>query len=477
MIQRALLILPILAAVLVWTACNGRGQAPAEPGSGGNTPPSLTAMPTRAPSDTALPLPSSKTPTAEDPTAQSTPMPTQIPPTPTASATVAWPLVTVRLSALEEEVLSWLDPSRQPRMEWSGWIPHAELMAVLGERACDCYEDSYMYQDVTELPAMLAVVVASTQGIDAEGYGPDRPTECFAVASNEREAVMGVFGQNGRRWLSAALDAKVLQELSALRPMMAQDTVESLQRATPTPEPSDSGRSYPSVEPLPTGARPGIVPDALRATFEVYPLMPGTRRVFLYTYRFEGVRWFTSIVTQTVVGQWALGDELARVDFRVEERRLHPKTAAVQLPGLVTRYVSPLGVHDKEILEQSTNLEWIDVLGLLKDDGTPWGSVVPIEPFNYPLRTWEFTQVAYCCDDVVIEHPPGSPLRCTSFGVLGGNGWGTTRWFCPGLGYVRTVEAACATSGAGLGLFELIDFQLPEAMARRRRWQSCRPDP
>ena len=179
---------------------------------------------------------------------------------------------------------------------------------------------------------MLAVVVASTQGLDAGTVSEHGPNACESVPSSERESIVGVFGQDGRRWLTEVLDDRLREDLSARRSLAIHDTDESLQRASPTPTVTPLVTSvldsYPTPAPLPEGARADTIPPLLKSTFDAYPMIRGTRYVFRYTYRRGGVRWRSSIVTQTIVGQWALGDGLARVDSRVEERVLHPPTWA-----------------------------------------------------------------------------------------------------------------------------------------------------
>jgi len=77
---------------------------------------------------------------------------------------------------------------------------------------------------------------------------------------------------------------------------------------------------------------------------------------------------------------------------------------------------------------QPNSQEELEFYGLLREDGTPWGAVFPIEALNYAwLPRYTEMSFADCCEQVDVELPLGRARGCWQFRVVGGSGWSTTR--------------------------------------------------
>ncbi len=110
-------------------------------------------------------------------------------PTPTVTPTdEPEPLtVGVSLAEAEREVLSWLDPSREPRIEWSQYVRRSDLGADGVPLLRDTYPDLFHDQPVAGLGDPLIVVVASTRGIDPLG-GPARDWNATCTATGPADS-------------------------------------------------------------------------------------------------------------------------------------------------------------------------------------------------------------------------------------------------------------------------------------------------
>jgi len=87
------------------------------------------------------------------------------------------PLVTgVSRVEAEREVLSWLDPSRSPRIEWSQYVRRSDLSRQ-GITLLRDQWDVFMDVPVDGLPDPLIVVLASTRGINPIVGATDNPIE------------------------------------------------------------------------------------------------------------------------------------------------------------------------------------------------------------------------------------------------------------------------------------------------------------
>jgi hypothetical protein len=155
------------------------------------------------------------------------------------------------------------------------------------------------------------------------------------------------------------------------------------------------------------------------------------------------------IVTETVEAAWMTGPEQALVQVEIETEYITAVTAAYARNApwsqTIYRVVEPDGVS-------------LGIDGYLGGDLPNLGEGIIPEPltdhFNPSDSSVIWTPSAD--DNVTISTQAGSFEGCARFGVVGGAGWGTFRWFCPGVGYVRDEQWSCYTNGANFQINELV---------------------
>jgi hypothetical protein len=380
--------------------------------------------------------------------------------------------VAIGLSPAEagREVLTWLDPGRAPRLEWATVMRRAEFLAAFGPHPPEVLQDASGgvgfngFIRTENLPPVLVVVGASTLGVGSQRPWPgdldadSSQLACRSRGEGVRERMMAVFDAVGGQAVAArGVDASLQDEEAvwrAVRPLDSRPIPRST--ATPTMTPRAGTRSDPSPPPPPTEPPPSKrltranLPPALEQVFRNDPLKPGSSWTWRTTDRAGAVRWSAQIVTETVEAVWLLAEDTALVRERL---RYQPISASAGQPRerVIYRHVRPNGVST------------IDGPGP-DATSTPGPGRVVLEPVlsRDDPESMSFVHGDSLVHDVTVSTRAGTFHGCARFGVVGGAGWGTYRWFCPGVGYVRDERFSCYTNGALFGLDELVRWHVAD---------------
>lgn len=426
---------------------------------------------TATPGPTAISSPSSQ-PTqplepTRAPTARTTATPTS---TDTRPTEIPEPLpVALTLDEARSEVLGWLDPTRAPRIEGVKYLRRSALL----HRLVDGYDENDPEGEwnvenranvdaprTRDVPPVLVGLVASTEGIDTLSaqlrLGDQEPEigPCSSRAGQRESQFVALDAISGEPSVSFLLndDTRDLAEWLAAQPDLDVAMVTRTPTTEPTAEPTvdlTAGTSLtPTATPLPTATIPPeaprltsrTLPPTLRATFDTYPLRPGSQWVWRTTSRHGGVSWSASVVTETIVAGWVVGPETVVVDAEISER--HYLTAGSDsVARTLRRYVVPHGIFGESVTD-SPCCERPD------DGGKGFGSAVDslgfaLEVTLDPLSGRDEPYVFLDGEDVPVRARAGEFDGCLRISVVGGAGWGTLRWLCPGTGYVRSEKFAC----------------------------------
>lgn len=452
---------------------------------------------TATPWSTAISSPSSQ-PTqrlepTRAPTARNTASPT-VSATPTSTDTrpteIPEPLpVVLTLDQAKSTVLGWLDPTRAPRIEGVKYLRGSALLHRVvdgydendpdGEWYVQNWWDGIAFHRVNVLPPILVGLVASTEGIDtlsAQLRPGDQEPEigpCSSRAGQRETQFVALDAISGEPNVSFLLndDTRDLAEWLAAQPDLDVAMVTRTPTTEPTAEPTvdlTAGSSLsPSATPLATATIPPeaprltsrTLPPSLRATFDAYPLRPGSQWVWRITSRHGGVSWSASVVTETIVAGWVVGPETVVVDAEISER--HYLTAGTDsVARTFRRYVVPHGIFGGSVTD-SPCCERPD------DGGKGFGSAVDslgfalevtLDPLSGRDEPWVFLDG----EDVPVTARAGEFDGCLRISVVGGAGWGTYRWLCPGIGYVRSENFVCyGMHSGGVVVTELVRWNIP----------------
>jgi hypothetical protein len=248
--------------------------------------------------------------------------------------------------------------------------------------------------------------------------------------------------------------------VESLREHVASHPPRVVSAGTPTTTPTPSITPT-SAEPTPTSTLPASridltvenLPPSLEATFDAYPLWPGTWWVWRVTGRNAGVSWTGAVVTETVDAAWLVGPDEVLVRSTTETHVIADGAYDVGPEAFahptIWRHVAPDGVFPSADAE---NRQW-------PEPRTHEG--VALELWSEPLGGWMGEQNLGRVSDPSVTVVAGNRRYedCRLLEVVGGAQWGTFRWFCPGVGYTRTELYACSvTLNAYFELIELVDW-------------------
>jgi len=390
------------------------------------------------------------------------------------------------LQEAEATVLGWLDPERSPQIAWSGYVARADLGAFEGTRHCsgDGIGAVGSYEGGEPLPDVGVVVLALTWGLsmginDSHGGSERFPDACNS-AMVARERVIGLFDARTGQRLVAVLDrfdeeviagwqASALSVVHADATVAARATVNAI--ASPTSAMAAmSATLAAAAQPvlLPTPVRPAewptpsgehvdrdSVPSAFRLALTQYPLLPGSRWTWRVVERKQGVAWRTSLLTETVEAAWLTAPDRLAVRSVRQRRVLHAGLLGSNLPEKedVWRLLRPEGyllIRSEPLTEGP--------YGFFDPDRVESGLV--IEGWPYPHGGPLESSAWWLADELAVVTPAGRFDGCRRLQVIGGTAWGSTRAFCPGVGYVRTDSGACTICNGGLATMELVGYEV-----------------
>jgi hypothetical protein len=441
--------------------------------------------------------------------------------TPAASST-PWPAgipypVAIDPDRISGDLLTWLDPSRAPRLASWRFLRREDLRGFWPEDRplFDDASDASSPVDLAGLPPVVLAVVVSTDGLDlqpakdpdevpspeeaSEDSVPSRmaPSRCATLPASERERLFAFFDPAGPRLASGLVEpglAEAFAQLAELEEPGVETGVgaaaeietgdeimggiesgaESGTSATtgaPSTAASDAGAASQALALATAVATPkspslgAAIPARLQPAFNARPLLPGNRWTWRITERSQGLRWSAATLTETVESVWILGDGLARVDSRIELAATTPRLPEDLVAGTLTRYMTPNGIFRD--LDQARG-EGAAALGLLDETGEPRLGM-PVEPALRPFAAQaELAAVELpdgASDGLNLETPAGSFSGCREYLVAGGAAWGVRHWVCPEVGPVFAVMEACSASFGRQVVYELMEADVSRTVA------------
>jgi len=407
-------------------------------------------------------------------------------------------VVAVSLEEAEREVLSWLDPAREPRLEWSAYVRREALIQAGVDHFIDQrsgFSEDRLPLDGAQDPLLL--VLASTQGMDpyigigANGtYGRPPGNSGPAALAPERLTVLGAFD---------ALNGKVIGSIAVQgrRPETFDDT--STYRVLPTavahldpgsrrwptatnmvsPEPSTT-RRWPIVTPTasPTAVPASAVitwatlPTALHPTFKVYGFAPGSSWTWQVNGQSHDVVWWSYVMTETIEAAW-MEDGLAVLRSHIDAdggplalRRALPSTGSDTEEPYGSRdafyYISPMfiagsrkGLETANGWQRSRSNRARPQVGFAQPT---YNSLPPdASDGSLPLDA---------SDPTTVQLPAGTFADCRNLQVVGGASWGSERWLCPGVGVVQYGFGDCGGFHCSAEVANLIRYHIADLPER-----------
>ena len=410
-------------------------------------------------------------------------------PSPTASPSVtAIPLpldapvvVAVPLEEAEREVLSWLDPEREPRLEWSAYV---RWEALVRAGVADLYDLRTPFAldglplDGTHDPLLL--VLASTQGMDpyfdlgADGaYGrhprysgpaalaPERLTVLGAFDALNGEVVASVVVQGGLRLFDDTPIYRLLPTAVAHFDPSSRRWPTATRVVTPGPWPTSLGPTMtPTASPTAVPSSAAItretLPTALHPTFKAYGFAPGSSWTWKVSGQSHDVVWWSYVMTETIEAAW-MEDGLAVLRSHIEARMtmdgdpLALSALSPALPSYGSDTEEPYGLGDAYYFISPVLIAG-SRKGLERVSGWQrYRSNRALPQVGFALPTYhslspdasDVSPMVGAGDPTTVQLPAGTFDDCRNLHVVGGAGWGSERWLCPGVGVVQYGFSVC----------------------------------
>jgi hypothetical protein len=393
-------------------------------------------------------------------------------PTPTGTATSTPTVVPlsnavsagVSLEEAESEVLAWLDPSREPRIEWSRYVRRD---AFAGQFPWDVHfadmshgSDDRRLSDIHDDP--LIVVSASTRGIDklagppVEGWlAPPRFTSTdrvpvfavFSALTGDRKIAMAPPAPGEDEWTALALAAP-----TAVVNFVPEAKVSSTpwpNSGTPWPypgyarQPTTTPTYTPTTVPSTAQLTSANLPPGVATMLDTYPLIPGTSWTWRYTLTNGNVRWEAMVLTETVESAWLEGEDVV-VFSRLEAESItgahggdstladslgSGSSVSVSLPASIQRRVTSDGIREPALTEQ-----------IVRTPKPPTGDTT--DPAAIALSARFVGDDSGFMDRIAggpadIATGAGTYSDCWAVASEISAGASSVRWFCPGVGVVQ----------------------------------------
>ena len=400
-------------------------------------------------------------------------------------------VVGVPLVEADREVLSWLDPAREPRLEWSAYVRREALVRAGWTIAQDWMAGFVEERPIDHLSDPVIMVVVSTRGIDPilgidEKGAPRAPgasqtlwlspkrvgvAALFDAFTGGRLAAMPVcpegFETDNCSWRSMAelhrLPTAPAQQAPALRitvtplPTLAQgEAASAFPLSSLVATPTAAHHSDPTLGRLTWST----LPKDLHATFHFYGLAPGSNWTWRYVEQNGDVWWRTSLVTETIEAVW-LEKDMAVVQSRVAVRKVSgpdvPEwTKSVPEPSIQLRFVSPdhistdRGSVQNYVYEQSPSD--FDALGVAK-------------PSDFGLFGYASREEAIM-GPTTLDLPFAVVKSCWEATVWLANAATSARWICPGIGVVQYSQGVGHTFVRSADVATLIRYHIAELPER-----------
>jgi hypothetical protein len=404
------------------------------------------------------------------------------------------------LADAEQVVLSWLDPTRAPRVDQSFYVTEGDVYAVApNEGVYGWFVPDEIANYPTPFPAaksprLLAVVMASSQGMDVlhqAGQHPgQRPSSsnadrewpggtCFPVPSSRRQQIMAMFDATTGQQVGASpvfsqqrYDALI--ELSGVGREQLADATPLASRTPAMTELPPTGPIDISLPTLPAGAASpqplgaGEVPAALVDAVREYPLVRGAQWVYAMVGHLDNIHWTRHTVTSTIDAAWQIAPDA----MLVRERR--EVSAGGELPwyGAPAKYwyVFPEGVAGglggAAVPTARAALATV-ISPATEQGGRP--KIVLGEVIRIPLRAPDRSDYRREIErEEPIAGPAGRFPSCFVVREPLNAGNSSAGWLCRGVGYVRFEYPGCTTMAGSHTTMELQRYSIPRVVSVQR---------
>lgn len=273
---------------------------------------------------------------------------TPIIPTPTPGPA----LLQMTLADAEATAMAWSIPDREPRIERSGYVGAVDAFGALEAAGADmelspCCSGGLLQWRIAEgMPwageppgGPLVLVEISQRGFDLVYPWNDRRDSrldnCVLVPASERYTVTHVFDPRIEAHPGYVLESAppALWAVASTAIDHVRITATPTSTAVPTPSPDANASPTATLTPSPTlaplidatsrafplgvGEHPAALADAVAA----WPLVVGSTWTYRATEHYDGVRWSTWTITESVVSAVRHGEALMEVELaRVTDR-------------------------------------------------------------------------------------------------------------------------------------------------------------
>lgn len=437
----------------------------------------------------------SASPTTAGPSATPTPMSTA-PPLPLDAPVV----VGVPLEEAEREVLSWLDPAREPRLEWSAYVRRETLVKAGVDNLVDLRSGgAYDGLPLDGAHDPLLLVLASTQGMDpyigmgANGaYGrppgnshpaalaPERLTVLGALDALNGEVLGSIVVQGGRRLEKGFDDTPIYR----LLPTAVAHFDPSSRRwptatrvVTPGPWPTSLGpiltpTASPTAVPSSAAITWQTLPTALHATFKAYGFAPGSSWTWQVNGQSHDVVWWSYVMTETIEAAW-MEDGLAVLRSHIDLDG-GPLALRRALPSMGSDTEAPYGSRDAFyyispvlIAGSRKGLEIASGWQRSRSNRAQPQVGFALPTYNsLPPDASDDSRPLGASDPTTVQLPAGIFADCRNLQVVGGASWGSERWLCPGVGVVQYGFGDCGGFHCSAEVATLIRYHIADLPER-----------
>lgn len=425
--------------------------------------------------------------------------------TPRPPVTVTpWPAsvpipVTVTLDDLKSEVLSWALPRQSPRVERAFYArtddleaavrPHGGGLQTFGGDGWTLLYPNGRFEGVGDVVAIVdGVETGLDLGLEPRSYRGN--PYCFPFGQGEVTHFLAFFDYKGSHrgvvvrdsdteWLWAVAD-----ELEVINPL-----IQVL--PSTTPEPYNEGRS-----PSPTPSRPEArsaetvwlgeaeIPHALFDTALQMPLVDGAWWQYRETSASAGVVWSERVFTTTVTGVRRIAPDEVGVETTVTGmQRIFPDDVGMETPTWsVDRFTEVLVPGAKIAISQeswmasdgsaaepnliSETRQWLmtpDPPGDASETccrGNPPSELMRVPPVPGTMHSSLGSTEP---ELVSVRTPAGLFNGCSVVDQVTNAANSSSRFWCPGIGYVRWVDPGCSSGGSygGVTVTQLEAWHIP----------------
>lgn len=200
------------------------------------------------------------------------------------------------------------------------------------------------------------------------------------------------------------------------------------------------------------------MPAPMRPALSTFPLLPGSRWRWRVTGRYEGVKWSAWTAEEVVEAGWILADDRIVVRSRRSGEWLSGDPLGMEeRPRIVTVWRT---IHADGVVESAADAGLAGPSQMFVGCCSPADIAVFLDPGPDPTErtSWVIDHQTAAHQTVVTA--AGRFDDCATFYTVGGNGWGTFRAVCRGIGIVRGELAAETYTGSAIESMELVAYDV-----------------